>query len=154
MENFEYYFVSMWDECNLPVVWMLFGIAFLWDWNENDLFQSCGHCWIFHPCWHIKCSTFTVWPLRIWNNLAGIPSPSLTLFVVLLPKAHLTLHSRMSGCRWVITPLWLSGSWRSFFYSSSVYSGHLILISYASVRSILFLAFIVPILPEMFPQYL
>ena len=21
-----------------------FGIAFLWDWNETDLFQSCGHC--------------------------------------------------------------------------------------------------------------
>ena len=25
----------------------------------------------------------------------------------MLPKAHLTSHSRMSGSRWVITPLWL-----------------------------------------------
>ena len=62
----------------------------------------------------------------------------------MLPKAHLTLHSRMSGSRWVITPLWLSGSWRSFLYSFSVYSFHLFLISSVSVRSIPFLSFILP----------
>ena len=44
----------------------------------------------------------------------GIPSPPLALFVVMFSKARLTSHSRMSGSRWVITPLWLSGSWRSF----------------------------------------
>ena len=63
----------------------------------------------------------------------------------MLPKAHLTSHSRMSGSRWVITPTWLSGSWRSFLYSYSVYSCHLFLISSASVRSIPFLFFIEPI---------
>ena len=47
----------------------------------------------------------------------------------MLPKAHLTLHSRMSGSRWVITPLWLSGLLRSFLYSSFVYSCHLFFIS-------------------------
>ena len=26
---------SMWNECNCPVVWTFFGIAFPWDWNEN-----------------------------------------------------------------------------------------------------------------------
>ena len=62
----------------------------------------------------------------------------------MLPKAHLTLHSRMFGSRWVMIPLWLSGSWRSFLYSS-VYSCHLFLISSASVRSIPFLSFIEPI---------
>ena len=35
LENFEHYFTSMWDECNCVVVWAFFGIAFLWDWNEN-----------------------------------------------------------------------------------------------------------------------
>ena len=35
LENFEYYFASVWDECNCKVVWTFFGIAFLWDWNEN-----------------------------------------------------------------------------------------------------------------------
>ena len=61
----------------------------------------------------------------------------------MLPKAHLTSHSRMSGSRWVwmITPSWLSGLWRSFLCSSSVYSCYLFLISSASVRSIPFLSF-------------
>ena len=35
LENFEHYFASMWDKCNCVVVWIFFGIAFLWDWNEN-----------------------------------------------------------------------------------------------------------------------
>ena len=62
----------------------------------------------------------------------------------MLSKAHLTSHYRMSGSRWVITPSWLFGSWRSFLYSSSVYSCHLSLLSSASVRSIQFLSFIEP----------
>ena len=81
---------------------------------------------------------------RIWNSSTGIPSPPLVLFIVMLPKAHLTSHSRMSGSRWVITASSLSGSWRSFLYSSSAYSCHVFLISSASVRSILFLFFNVP----------
>ena len=112
---------------------------------KTDLFQSYGHCWVFHNCWHIECSTFTVSSFRIWNSSAGIPSPPLALFVVMLPKAHLTSHSRMSGSRWVVTPSWLSGLWRSFLYSSSVYSCHLFLISSISVRSLQFLPFIEPI---------
>ena len=75
---------------------------------KTDLFQSCGHCWVFQICWHIECSTFTASSLRIWNSSTGIPSPPLALFVVMLSKAHLTTHSRMSGSRWMITPLWLS----------------------------------------------
>ena len=51
----------------------------------------------------------------------------------------------MSGSRWVIKPSWLSGSWRSFLYSSSVQFCYLFLVSSASVRSIAFLSFIVPI---------
>ena len=34
-EDFEHYFISTWDECNCAVVWAFFGIAFLWDGNEN-----------------------------------------------------------------------------------------------------------------------
>ena len=33
--NFEHYFTSVWDECSCAVVWAFFGIAFLWDCNEN-----------------------------------------------------------------------------------------------------------------------
>ena len=50
----------------------------------------------------------------------------------------------MSGSRWVITPLWYLGH-EDFLYSSSVYPCHLFLIFFASVRSIPFLSFIVPI---------
>ena len=112
---------------------------------KTDLFQSCGHCWVFQICWHIECSTFTALSFRIWNSSAGIPSPPPALFRVMLPKAHLISHSRMSGSGWVITPPSLSGSWRSFLYSSSVYSCYLFLISSASVRSTPLLSFIEPI---------
>ena len=105
---------SLWDVCNCAVVWTFFGLAFLWDWNKNWLFQSCGHSWAFKSCWHIECSTLTSLSFRIWNSSTGIPSPSLALFVVMLPKAHLTSHSRMSGSKWAIIPSWLSGLWRSF----------------------------------------
>ena len=111
---------------------------------KTDLFQSCGHCWVFQICWHIECSTLKASCFRIWNSSTEIPSPPLALFVVMLSKAHLTSHSRMSGSRWVITSSWLSGSWRSFLYRSSVYSHHLFLISSASVRSTPFLSFIEP----------
>ena len=111
---------------------------------KTDLFQSCDHCWVFQICWHIECSTFTTSSFSIWNSSTGIPPPPLALFVLRLPKVHWTSPSRMSGSRWVVTPSWLSWSWRSFSYSSYVYSCHF-LISSASVRSIPFLSFIVPI---------
>ena len=40
LEKFEHYFASMWDACNCAIVWTFFGIAFLWDWNENRPFSS------------------------------------------------------------------------------------------------------------------
>ena len=56
----------------------------------------------------------------------------------------------MSGSRWVSTLLWLSGSFKPFFffyflYNPSMYPCHLFLISSASVRSLPFLSFIEPI---------
>ena len=73
LENFKQYFTSVWDECNCAVVWAFFGIAFLGIEMKCDLFQSCGHCWIFQICWHIECSTFTASSFRIWNSSTGIP---------------------------------------------------------------------------------
>ena len=110
---------------------------------KTDLFQPCGLCWVFQICWQNECSTFIASPFRIWNSSTGIPSLLLALFVVMLPKTHLNLCSKMSGSRWVITLLWLSGSWKSFFYIFSVYCCHLVLISSSFVRSIPILSFIV-----------
>ena len=50
LENFEHYFNSVWNEYNCAVVWVFFGIAFLWDWNEN---------WPFP----------VLWPLLLLSNL-------------------------------------------------------------------------------------
>ena len=80
----------------------------------------------------------------MWNSSTGIPSPPLALPVVILPKAHLISHSRMSGSGWVITDHDYLGH-KDLLCSSSVYSCHLFLISSASFRSIPFLSFIEPI---------
>ena len=96
LQNFENYFASMWHECNCVLVWTFFGIAFGIE-MKTDLFQSCGHCWIFQICWHIECSAFTASSFRIWNSAAGILSPPLALFMGMLPKIFLTSHSGMSG---------------------------------------------------------
>ena len=50
LEHFKHYFTSMWDECNCAIVWAFFGLAFLWDWNEN---------WPFP----------VLWPLLSFTNL-------------------------------------------------------------------------------------
>ena len=131
LKDVEYYVATLlackmsatvqYSECN----WTFFALPFFGIGIKTDLFQSCGH-WVFQICCYIEYSTLTAASFRMWNSSAGIPSLPLALLVVMLPKAHLTSHSRMSGSRSVITPLWLSGSWRFFFlYSSSVYSCHL-----------------------------
>ena len=82
---------------------------------KTDLFQSCGDWWVFQICWNIECSTLAASWFRIWNSSVEVPSPPLALFVVLLLKVHLTLDSRVSLSRLVITPSWFSRSWKSFF---------------------------------------
>ena len=150
VEDLPGYFGSMWDECNCAVVVHSLKPN-LWGLQGKWHFQSCGHCWVFHICWHIECSTLKASSFKIWNRSAGIPSLPLALFVVMLPKAHLTSHYRIYGSRWLITSSWSSGLLRSFLYSSSVYYCHLFLISNSSVSSLLFLSFIVPIFAWNFP---
>ena len=99
LENFEHYF-SMWDESNCVVVWTFLALPFFAIGMKTDIFQSCRICWIFQICWHLSATLSQHHYLRIWNSSTGIPSPPLALFVVMLPKAHLTSHSRMSGSRW------------------------------------------------------
>ena len=155
LKDFEHNFTSMQNECNCMIVWTFIGIAFLWDWNENWPFRS---LWpllsFFQICWHIQCSTFTELSFSTLNSSAGILSPPLALLIVMFPNSYLTSHSRMSGSKWVTTPLLTSRSLSPFLCSSSVYSCHLFLIFSASVRSIAFLSFIVLILAWNFTWYL
>ena len=112
----------------------------------TDLFQSCDHCWAFQICWHIECSTFTALSFRIWNSSTGIPSPPLAVLVVTLLRPtwlHIpecvalgewSYHCNYLGCEDLFCTVLLC-----------ILSFHLFLISSASVRSIPFLSFIVPI---------
>ena len=75
LEDFEDYIANMCNECNCEVIWAFFGIGM-----KTDIFQSCGHCWLFHFFWDIECNPLTVSSFRIWNNSAGILSSPLSLF--------------------------------------------------------------------------
>ena len=62
LENFEYEFTSVWDECNCVVVWAFSGIAFLWDWNSN---------WPFPVLWPVVGRTnFSVIHWATKSNLS------------------------------------------------------------------------------------
>ena len=141
---------NLWDECNRATVRTFFGIAFVWDWNENWPFPVLWPLPSFPICWHTECSTFTASYFRIWNSSTGMPSPLLVLFIVMPPKAHLTSHSRMSGSRWMIIPSWLSGSWRFF----CIVLLCILATSSASVNPYHFCPLLYPSLHEKFPFYL
>ena len=67
---------------------------------KTDLFQSCGlEFSIFAGILSAALSQHHFLGFKVAQLDS---SPPLALFVVMLPKAHLTLHSRMSGSRWVI----------------------------------------------------
>ena len=92
LKDFEHYLDSMWNECNCTAVQTFFGIAFLWDWNENWLFPVLGSLLSFpnfQICWHNECSTLTASSFKIWNSSAGILSPPPALFIGVL---HFTLQ--------------------------------------------------------------
>ena len=59
LKDFEQNLTCMWNEHNCMIVCTLFGTFLLWDWKKKktDFFQSCGHCWVFQICWHIKYSS-------------------------------------------------------------------------------------------------
>ena len=80
------------QEFEYSLTLLFFGIGLI-----TDIFQSCGLCWAFQISWHIECNTLIASSFRIWSISAGIPSPPLCLFIVMLLKAHLTSHFLMSA---------------------------------------------------------
>ena len=61
-------------------------------WNSPGQNTGVDSRSLLQICWHIECSAFTASSFRIWYSSTGIPSPSLALFIEMLPKAHLTSH--------------------------------------------------------------
>ena len=85
LKNFEQYPASMWNKCSCAAVWTFFGIALLWDWNENWPFPVLWPLLSFLNLLAIECSTLTASYFRIWNSSVGILSLPLALLVVMLP---------------------------------------------------------------------
>ena len=130
--------LSDWTELEHSMALPFFGIGM-----KTDLFQSCGHCWVFQICWHIECNTFTAPSFRIWNSSTGIPSPPLVLSWCFLSPTWLHIPGCLALGEWSHHHDYLVCE--DFLYGSSGYSCHLFLISSASIRSIPFLSFIEPI---------
>ena len=82
LENLEHYFTSMWDECNCAVVWTSFGIAFLWDWNENWPFPVLWPLLSFPNLLTTDCGTFTTHLLFIIILIVLISTTSASGFVM------------------------------------------------------------------------
>ena len=142
LKDFEQNLASMWNVHNCTIVWTSLVSLFLGIGMKTDLSPSVEFSKFADT---LNAASLTASSFRIWNSSAGIPSPPLALFIVILPKVHLISHSRMSGSRWMTTPSWLSRQLRSFLSSCSVYSCHLFLTSSAPARFLLSLSFIVHI---------
>ena len=93
---------------SLSILWHCLSLGLEWKLNFSSPVAT-GEFSNFAGIWTLTGSSF-----RIWNSSAGILSPPLALFVVMLPK-RLTWHSGMSSSGWVITSLWLSRSLIPFF---------------------------------------
>ena len=74
LNDFEHYLANMWNECNCVVVWTFFGIALLWDWNENWLFPVLWQLLTFPDLLTYECSTLK-WSEVKWSR--SIMSDSL-----------------------------------------------------------------------------
>ena len=80
LKDFEHYLASMWNELSLGLEWKL---TFSSPVVTAEFSKFAGI---------LSASSF-----QICNSSAGIPSPPVALFIVMLPKAHLTSHSRRSS---------------------------------------------------------
>ena len=68
LKNYEHYLVSMWNECNCVIVWILFGLAFLLIGMKTNLYQSYGQLLSFPNLLACYCSTLIELSFRIWNS--------------------------------------------------------------------------------------
>ena len=63
LKDFEHNLASMWKECNCMVIWTFFGIAFLWDWNEN---------WPFPVLWSLlSFPNLLAYQVQHFNSIIG-----------------------------------------------------------------------------------
>ena len=66
---------------------------------KSDLYQSCGHCWVFQICWYIECSSLRASSFLIWGVFSVICKASSDNHFAFLHFFFL---------RMVLTTLWTS----------------------------------------------
>ena len=120
LENFEHYFSTVWDEGNCMIVWAFFGIAFLWDWNENwplqvlvVLYYLIDSCLLFvnggRQSIHTSISSDTNYYL-------------VSFFLILVCWIHFSSLSTLSWtCRTILDLKSTLGIW-SYFWLDKNYS--------------------------------
>ena len=108
LESFQHCFASMWDECNCAVVWAFFGIAFLWNWNEN---------WPFPVLWPLLSFLYIMLVLLFGdlpplNNICQLLAvldehliSAITTSLLLL--LHHILAVENSNANLILSPLWV-----------------------------------------------
>ena len=89
LENFEHYFASMWNECYCALVRTFFGIAFLWDWNEN---------WHFPVLWPLLSFPYLLdqWIILIFFKFSEQPNENI---LKSCPSLHFYTYGRRNYYR-------------------------------------------------------
>ena len=108
LKDFEHNLAGIWNECNCMVIWTFFGLAFLWDWNENWPFPVIKHFII--TALYFKLETTELW-LRT-NSLPFSFSSST-------PSGVHKLASRIWSWRWDLC----ASAENRFSYVDSLSSG-------------------------------
>ena len=84
----------MWDEWNCAVIWAFFGIAFLWDWNEN---------WPFPVLWPLLFSKFAgiLSAARSQHHLLGFEIAQLEFhsWLQVNSREHRSTHQQKIGLK-------------------------------------------------------
>ena len=102
--------LTLWDECNCAIVEHSLALPFLGIGMETDLFQSCGHCWVFQICWLLGASVRNsahgkgheeggLAYAKAWSNLRKPPVPEH-----LPPKPESVLCSHLHLCLYGASP--------------------------------------------------
>ena len=127
----------MWDECNCVVIWTFSSVHGILQRKELpffgigmkiDLFQGCGHCWVFQICWHIGCSTLAASPKvrgkKCIFRLCIMSTLQIKCSSVGTPLQYSCLENPMDGGAWwaavhVVTNSWTRLKWLHFHLSLS-----------------------------------
>ena len=67
---------------------------------------------IFQIWWHIVCSNLPASSFRIWNNSVGIPSPLLSLFIIMCLRPNFIELDKLCSMRsdWLAVWLWFQSA--------------------------------------------